>query len=81
MKATPTLDNLFKLSRKFTEESNLASREVREALDTLKNKQASMIMLGNSIFALGAEESLSEFGETFILQTDTEGPRILTRTE
>lgn len=81
MKANPTLDNLFRLSRKFTEESNLASTEVREALDALENKQASMIMLGNSIFALGAEESLSEFGETFILQTDTEGPRILTRTE
>ena len=81
MKSNPTLDNLFRLSRRFTEESGLASKEVRDALDLLENKQASMIMLGNSVFALGVEESLRELGETFILQTDTEGPRILTRTE
>lgn len=81
MKRSPTLNNLFALSRKFTEESELASKEVREALDSLENRQASMIMLGNSVFALGIEETLKEFGETFILHTDTEGPRILTRTE
>ncbi len=81
MKLNPTMDNLFTLSRKFTEESGLASEEVREALKALGGRQASMIMLGNSVFALGVEETLKEFGETFVLETDVAGPRILTRTE
>ncbi|TQS83906.1 pantoate kinase [Candidatus Methanomassiliicoccus intestinalis] len=83
MRRSPSLDNLFALSRRFTDESMLASEEVTEALRALGDTQASMIMLGNSVFALGsgAEDILSAFGKTFVLHTDTTGPRILTRTE
>ena len=83
MRRSPSLDNLFALSRRFTDESMLASEEVTEALRALGDTQASMIMLGNSVFALGsgAEDILSSFGKTFVLHTDTTGPRILTRTE
>lgn len=83
MKCSPSLDNLFMLSRRFTEESKLASQEVRDALKALGDTQSSMIMLGNSVFALGseAEETLKPFGKTFVLHTDVKGLRILIRTE
>lgn len=83
MKRNPTLDNLMTLSKKFMLESNLASDAVKNALMALREIPSSMIMLGNSVFAIGdgAEEILINFGRVYNLHTDLNGPRILTHTE
>ncbi|WP_400260075.1 pantoate kinase [Candidatus Methanomassiliicoccus intestinalis] len=80
MAINPTLDNLFKLSKKFTEESKLASAEVKNVLQMMKDIPSSMIMLGNSVFALGNQsEKLAPFGQVFVLNTDLQGPRVVTQ--
>jgi len=54
LRAEPTVRNFFKLSFEFAIETGLASREIKEAIIELHKipVPASMIMLGNSVFAL-----------------------------
>jgi len=77
-----TLEDLFRVSRKFAERSGLISDEVRQILSVCdeNNIPASMTMLGNGIFALGrvAQSVLKPFGNVFRLNISTGGPRILT---
>jgi pantoate kinase len=63
----PTLKNFMNLSRRFTIRIGLASDWVLEAMDAVEavGGVASMIMLGDAIFALGnseTHEALSDFG-------------------
>ncbi|MBN1676972.1 MAG: GHMP kinase [Candidatus Thermoplasmatota archaeon] len=78
----PSLEKLMRLSREFALETRLASREVLEAMRSVSScGMASMSMLGSSVFAVGDTASLrrglSEFGDVWVCNVDTTGPRIL----
>ena len=78
----PTLDNFFKLSKEFMSRTDLATPGVNAAINAIDGLgQASMIMLGNSVFARGdifrIGSILSKFGPVFRLSTDMNGPRVL----
>lgn len=78
----PTPRTFFRVSKAFTLRTGLAGHKVMEALEVLEEVgDASMIMLGNSVFARGdldaIERRLSRFGPTFRLSLDIEGPRVL----
>lgn len=78
----PTPDMFFRASREFTTRTGLAGPAVLEALESVEGLgDASMIMLGNSIFARGdldaMESELSRLGPTYRLSLDLLGPRVL----
>jgi pantoate kinase len=78
----PTVDNFFRVSRHFTEQSGLATDRVRSALsDVDRYGRGSMIMLGNSVFATGdldaIDSVLRAYGPTYRLSLDVQGPRVL----
>jgi len=78
----PTPDMFFRTSREFTMRSGLAGPPVMDALEAIERLgDASMIMLGNSIFARGdldaMQSELSRFGTTYRLSLDMLGPRVL----
>ena len=78
----PSIENLFSLSKTFTEKTNLASKKVKDAIKAVNNYgQASMCMLGNSVFAIGKTEKicniLSSFGRVYICNIDQNGARLL----
>lgn len=75
------LADFFRLSRRFTEESGLATPQVLHALAACDDAgiPATMTMLGNGIFASGdgAFPLLSRLGEAFLLHPADEGVRLL----
>lgn len=82
--AQPTVDNFLRLCREFAERSGLITSPVRKALDALDGLgPCSMIMLGNSVFATGnldeQEKVLKNFGPTYRLRLDVDGPRVIHR--
>lgn len=77
-----TLSSFTRLSKRFAVESGVASPEALRAIASAeKVGQASMSMLGNSVFAFGdvdrLEEVLQNFGPTFRTKVDLKGPRLL----
>jgi pantoate kinase len=82
IKESPTIENLFFLSKLFTEKTNLGTKKVLEALKVAnKYGKASMCMLGNSIFAIGKTnklcEKLKSYGNIFVCNVDELGARII----
>ena len=82
LSSSPSLETLMRLSRTFATDTGLASEEVLRAMDAVEPPgMASMSMLGNSVFAVGANEpstgSLRALGEVFVCDTDVIGPRLL----
>jgi pantoate kinase len=80
----PTARSFFRLSREFTDRIGISSERVLEALEAVDGLgSASMIMLGNSVFACGDLDAIQErwafFGPTFRLSLDLIGPRVLVR--
>jgi pantoate kinase len=78
----PTLSKLMELSAQFTTETGLASKEILDAMNAASELgSASMSMLGNSVFAVGDIEGLtnilSEFGEVRVTKADTRGARVV----
>ena len=63
--AKPTLEEFMRLSRRFTSKIGLASNWALDAIEAVEaaGGMASMIMLGDSVFAIGGGEALSEFGK------------------
>jgi pantoate kinase len=61
----PTLQNFMQLSRAFTDKSDLASDWARDAIEAVEaaGGMASMIMLGDAVFAFGGAEALKGFGQ------------------
>ncbi len=61
----PTLEEFMFLSRRFTEQSGLASDWALDAIEAVQaaGGMASMIMLGDAVFAFGGGRALREFGE------------------
>jgi pantoate kinase len=61
----PTLVDFMHLSRRFTLHSGLASQWAIDAIESVESAggMASMIMLGDAVFAFGGSEALKSFGE------------------
>ncbi len=61
----PTLQDFMKLSRRFTVQSGLASDWALDAIEAVEaaGGMASMIMLGDAVFAFGGSRALQSFGE------------------
>ena len=80
--AKPTMATLMRLSSEFAIETDLAQGRVREAMEAAEPAgRASMVMLGNSVFAIGRTQelvsTLSGFGEVRRCGVDNVGPRLL----
>lgn len=79
--ADPSVGTLFRLGRRFTSESGLASPRVAECLAALAAYgRGSMAMLGNSVFATGGEivaTILRGFGTVHRCSIDNAGARVL----
>jgi pantoate kinase len=78
----PTLEKLMVNSRIFALETGLATKRIMRAIDTASmHGQASMSMLGSSVFAIGdtkaLKEALSGLGQVFTCKVDTAGPKIV----
>lgn len=78
----PTIDRMMRLSQSFARDTGLASAEVLSAMAAVEPPGiASMSMLGNSVFAIHADDSsvqtLSGLGEVHLCTVDLEGPRLL----
>ncbi|MDD1768259.1 MAG: hypothetical protein LUQ27_06835 [Methanomassiliicoccales archaeon] len=79
---SPSLANLFRLSREFAMRTGLVTKQVEKALAEIEDLgPASMVMLGNSIFASGEIEDqrkvLAKHGQTYVAGIDWEGPRVI----
>lgn len=63
--AKPTLEEFMRLSRRFTSQTGIASDWALDAIEAVEaaGGMASMIMLGDSVFAIGGGEALAEFGK------------------
>jgi pantoate kinase len=66
----PTLSEFMRLSRQFTSQIGLASSWAMDAIEAVQASggMASMIMLGDAVFSIGAPEALAEFGP--VISTD-----------
>ena len=78
----PSVENLFTLSKAFTENTSLADEKILVAIDaTSKFGLASMCMLGNSIFAMGKTDelcnALSSYGKIYVCSVDEFGARVI----
>lgn len=78
----PTLDKLMVNSRIFALETGLATKRIARTIDTASMYgQASMSMLGSSVFAIGdtlkLREALASTAQVFVCKVDTTGPRIV----
>jgi pantoate kinase len=62
--ARPTLKEFMRLSRRFAGQTGLASEWALDAMEAVEAKggMASMVMLGDAVFAIDGAEALSEFG-------------------
>ena len=77
-----TISSFSRLSKRFTMDIGMASPEALRAIAAAeKFGQASMSMLGNSVFAFGEtdrlEEVLSPFGKIYRTKVDGKGPRLI----
>ncbi len=80
----PSFGRFMSLSRRFADESGLATQDVQLAVESLGPPgTASMAMLGNSLFAIGEAlepgEEIVGASSVFRCTVDTAGPRIVTR--
>jgi pantoate kinase len=78
----PTLEKLFDLGNRFSEETGLANRTVLEVLRASRMfGRAAMTMLGNAVFATGNLDQLAtlyrKFGTLQRCEVDNEGARVL----
>ena len=78
----PSIESLFSLSQEFTMKTGLADKKVLGAIDAANHHgMASMCMLGNSVFAIGNTDQLSEtlsfFGKVYVCTVDLCGARVL----
>lgn len=75
----PTLGEFMRLSRRFTYETELASSWAMDAIEAVESScgMASMIMLGDSVFAVGGDEcreALQHFGDVIETEIVQRGP-------
>lgn len=74
----PSLDNFMRLSWRFAQESGLARGWMYDAVEAVESSggMASMIMLGDAVFAFNGAEALSEFGSAFSAKISLGGARL-----
>ncbi|MHC1631126.1 MAG: pantoate kinase [Methanotrichaceae archaeon] len=74
----PTFENFMNLSWGFALESNLARDWMKDAVEAVKSSGglASMVMLGDAVFAFNGAEALSEFGQVGSAMISQEGARL-----
>ncbi|MGD9963636.1 MAG: pantoate kinase, partial [Thermoplasmata archaeon] len=78
----PSLEKLMTNSRIFALETGLATKRIARAIETASMYgQASMSMLGSSVFAVGdtqkLREALAGVGQVIVCKVDAVGPRIV----
>lgn len=78
----PNLDNFLTLSQRFADDTGLAAPAMQDALEDARDHGlASMIMLGNSVFAMGEpdglERVLGNHGTVYRSSIDERGARFL----
>ncbi|MFQ5919922.1 MAG: pantoate kinase [Thermoplasmata archaeon] len=76
------LESFFRLSWLFARQTVLATSEIQAAVMQARlHGQASMVFLGNSVFAVGdtarLQEVLGEMGEVYVVDVDNQGARVL----
>jgi len=78
LKKKPSLNNLLELSREFTFETEVAPNEVKEILSELEaiGVNASMAMIGQTIFSIDGKEFLEDYGEVTTIRIADRGPQI-----
>jgi pantoate kinase len=79
---SPSVNNLFLLSKIFTEKTKLANDKVKKAIESIDEfGMASMCMIGNSIFAFGnikkISKELNSFGKLYVCSIDNKGARVI----
>jgi pantoate kinase len=79
----PSIKQLFSLGWKFTKKIAIADKLVLKAIEAAnQHGQASMCMLGNSVYATGDTNklcsTLARFGKIFCCSVDQQGARVLT---
>lgn len=76
--ARPTLEEFMRLSRRFTFKIGLASSWALDAIEAVESAggMASMIMLGDSVFAIGGGEALAEFGKVGLTNVSHRGANL-----
>jgi pantoate kinase len=74
----PTLRDFMQLSRRFTVQSGLASDWALDAIEAVEaaGGMASMIMLGDAVFAFGGAEALQSFGEVHTTTVSQRGANL-----
>lgn len=78
----PSIENFFYLSNLFTKKTGLANEKVLKTINSAnKCGNASMCMLGNSVFAIGTTDmlckTLSSFGTVYLCSVDEIGVRVI----
>ncbi|MEE9267864.1 MAG: pantoate kinase [Thermoplasmata archaeon] len=76
------LESFFRLSWLFARQTLLATSEIQAAvMQASLYGQASMVFLGNSVFAIGKtgrlQEALAEAGDVYVVSVDNRGARVL----
>jgi pantoate kinase len=80
----PSIENLLRNSFEFAKETKLIHKDIAKIIKEIHQKKiglASMIMLGNALFAIGSRKNIVENcinnGDTFICRIDPKPARIL----
>ncbi|WGI17237.1 hypothetical protein [Methanonatronarchaeum sp. AMET-Sl] len=75
----PTLNKMTELGRDFSKETGIAPQKIEKILDELKSEgvNASMAMIGQTIFAFEKPELISEHGELIETKIALTGPKII----
>ncbi len=75
----PTFENFMLESKKFAIRTGLASEKVMDAIEAVESAggMASMIMLGDAVFAYRSEDALEEFGDVGRAKISHESARVI----
>jgi len=75
----PTFDEFIQLSKKFAIETGLLSSKAADAIEAVESMggKASMVMLGDAVFAVDGRGALKEFGDVKTSEICHQGARLL----
>ncbi len=79
----PTVENLFKQSKIFSVETNLITNKIRDIIEAVEAEGglASMVMIGNSVFAYKGYNALKNFGNVISSEINNKGVKELSPSE
>ena len=75
----PKLDDFMRLSKRFATKTGLISERARDAVEAVESNGglASMAMLGDTVFATGNFDALSEFGDLMVSRISLSGAKLI----